>query len=497
MRLTRLISFVPFTLALTLKATAPEGYVLKWADEFDYTGAPNPDYWTYELGAGGWGNEEVQIYTDSLDNSRVENGNLIIEVQQVDLGGRTPDYTSARLITREKVQWKYGRIEMRAKVPTETGTWSAFWMLAADQLHGNAAWPDNGEIDIMEHTGYREDPDFLAIVGQDYPNLLGTVHTFLNNGLNTTAPPIGDSIYDEDLTSEFHVYAVTWTEERLDFEVDGTVYFSYEYIPPRTPPPDPSIFWPFDQRFYIILNIAIGGNLGGIFNTNLFPESPYSRGINHDGEWPQQMVVDYVRVYQRALPPEATDVPGQIIATDLDEGDGILIYQAENIDLDHNLAFIDAGDSASFAINAPQAGVYTISATVAAQAAGNTMEISIPETSSSVDPVQLPNTGDMQAWETIEIGSVALNQGANTLLMNTSTGGYNLAAFDITEAEGTIWKGIEVDAAGNAESNSWLGRININAAPWIHSETLNKYIYMPVALEDTFSTDDQWVYVPR
>jgi beta-glucanase (GH16 family) len=483
--------------ALCLNAQAPDGYILDWADEFDYTGAPNPEYWTHEIGAGGWGNEEVQTYTDSLDNSRVENGNLIIEVHQIEDVGRTPTYTSARLITREKAQWKYGRMEMRAKVPYETGTWSAFWMLAADRLHGNAGWPDNGEIDIMEHIGYREDPDFLEIVGEGYPNLLGTLHTFLFNGLNTTAAPIGGSTYVPDLITGFHTYAVNWTEDLIEFEVDGVVYFSHELPNPRNPPEDFSTLWPFDQQFYIILNIAVGGNLGGIFNTSIYPTSPYPKGINHEGDWPQQMVVDYVRVYQRDIPPEATVIPGQILATDMDESDGILIYQAENIDVEHNLTFIDAGDSASFAIEAPQTGLYTISATTAAATGGKTMNIAIPETGALLDSVSVPNTSGWQAWQTTEIGTVELQQGVNTLRMTTETGGYNLATFDIAEAAGSIWKGLQVDAAGNAETNSWLGRININAAPWIYSYKLQNHLYMPVALEETFSTDNQWIYIPR
>lgn len=284
-------------------AGAPAGYELVWADEFDYTGGPDPAKWTHETGGGGWGNQEKQVYTDSLENSRVEDGHLIIEVQQDTEGTRVPTYTSARLVTRDKGEWKYGRMEVRAKLPEAVGTWSAIWMLAAEDLYGDGYWPDNGEIDIMENVGYESDPIFRDLRGNpELPNIHATLHTEKRNHLEGGG--IGDSIFVEDPVDTFHTYALTWDEGSIVMEVDGTVFHTVileDIIPRRNPPDELWPYWPFDQPFFLILNIAIGGSWGGVFNTSLYPESPYGPdGIDHDAEWPQRMLVDYVRVYQKA-----------------------------------------------------------------------------------------------------------------------------------------------------------------------------------------------------
>ncbi|MEX0322511.1 MAG: family 16 glycosylhydrolase [Puniceicoccaceae bacterium] len=283
-----------------LHGDTPPGYTLQWADEFDYTGAPDPSKWTHEIGAGGWGNNEVQVYTDSLDNSRVEEGRLIIEVRQTG-EGRSPNYTSARLITRDKAEFKFGRIEARIKLPLETGTWPAFWMLAAEQTYGTQYWPDNGEIDVLEAVGYEQDPLFKNLAGdQQLPNVHGTIHTFQRNGSDNTG--LGGSTFLSDVSSEYHEYAINWSDGRIEWEVDGNVYFSLnrdDLLPSRNPPSDPWKWWPFDKDFFLILNVAVGGSWGGHFNSGFYPtDSPYGLdGIDHDGVWPQRMEVDYVRVY--------------------------------------------------------------------------------------------------------------------------------------------------------------------------------------------------------
>lgn len=348
-------------------AEPPAGYELVWADEFDYTGAPDPAKWTHEIGGGGWGNNEKQVYTDSLDNSRADGEKLIIEVQQ-DNEGRTPNYTSARLVTRGMGEWKYGRIEARAKMPTATGTWSAIWMLAAEDIYGDNYWPDNGEIDILEHVGYEEDPLFKAIKNDpQLPNVHSTLHTIKRNHLSGQG--IGESTFVPDATSAFHVYGMTWTEDKLEFDVNGVVYHTVlkeDVVPQRNPPDDPWEFWPFKEKFYLILNIAIGGNWGGHFNSTIYPEdSPYgTNGIDHDAVWPQRMEVDYIRVYQQ------------------------------------------------------------------------------------------------------------------------------------TEAPLT-WKGLPMEANGDVETNSWMGRINVNTAPWIYSYKLGNFMRPEAAFEETFHTDSQWIYIPR
>jgi beta-glucanase (GH16 family) len=238
-----------------------------WSDEFDSAGTPDSIKWNYDLGDGcpnvcGWGNNETQYYTRDSKNVRVENGNLIIEAHKDSLGGKA--YTSTRIVSKLKGDWLYGRIEVRAKLPKGKGTWPAIWMLSTDLKYGG--WPASGEIDIMEHVGY--DPGVIH----------GTIHTeSYNHGQGTQKE---GKITVEDCMDTFHVYAIDWTEDKMDFFVDNKLYHTIT----RDPKEDFK-GWPFDQRFHLIMNIAVGGNWGG------------KEGIN-DSIWPQRMEVDYVRVYQ-------------------------------------------------------------------------------------------------------------------------------------------------------------------------------------------------------
>lgn len=300
--------FPTFSLALLITAisvtaviASSTGWNLVWSDEFDVDGHPNPANWDYDLGAGGWGNSEIQTYTNSLDNARVEDGRLIIEVHQDTESTRT-SYTSARLVTRGLHAWQYGRIEFRARLPKTTGTWSAVWMLSEDAIFDGAYWPDNGEIDILEHVGYEEDPLFHAVHGSVPNNIHGTLHTQMRNHLTSTG--LGGSTSLQSATEEFNTYALVWLEDRIEFEVNGTVYqtiYKAATLPVRNPPEDISPYWPFDQPFHLILNIAVGGDWGGHFNTGYYPESPYGPlGIDHNGTWPQRMEIEYIRVYEPA-----------------------------------------------------------------------------------------------------------------------------------------------------------------------------------------------------
>ncbi|NVJ87564.1 MAG: glycoside hydrolase family 16 protein [Algoriphagus sp.] len=234
---------------------------LLWSDEFDSSGLPDSTKWTYDVGDHGWGNQELQFYTEKeLRNARVENGYLIIEAHA---DAEYPKgYTSARLVTRGKASWEYGYIEVRAKLPAGTGTWPAIWMLAEENRHGG--WPKNGEIDIMEHVGY--DPGVIH----------GTVHTEAFNHVKGTQK--GAQIQIDDFDQAFHTYAINWTQESIEFYVDGAKYFEFENTGGDYSE------WPFNQPFHLILNIAVGGTWGG------------QKGVDAS-IWPQRMVVDYVRVY--------------------------------------------------------------------------------------------------------------------------------------------------------------------------------------------------------
>jgi beta-glucanase (GH16 family) len=235
---------------------------LVWSDEFDKNGKPDTTKWNYDIGDGGWGNNELQFYTNELKNARIENGILIIEAH-LDTAAEKP-YSSARMVTKHKGDWLYGRIEVRAKLPRGKGTWPAIWMLPTDWKYGG--WPTSGEIDIMEHVGY--DPGVIH----------GTIHTESYNHIKGTQKE--GKINIPDCQDAFHVYAVEWTDNKMDFFVDDKLYHTVD-----RDPKDDHKGWPFDQRFHLILNIAMGGNWGG------------KEGVD-DSIWPQRMEVDYVRVYQ-------------------------------------------------------------------------------------------------------------------------------------------------------------------------------------------------------
>lgn len=235
---------------------------LIWADEFETEGLPDPNKWGYDQGDHGWGNNELQMYTkENLENARIENGILIIEAKQDT--NYAKGFTSARLVTKGKASWLYGYIEAKAKLPHGVGTWPAIWMLPEENKYGG--WPKSGEIDIMEHVGY--DPGTVH----------GTVHTEAFN--HTKGTQVGKTVSVPDFSDEFHVYAIDWTEDKIDFYIDDEHYHTFENTGKGFEE------WPFDHPFHIILNLAVGGDWGG------------AKGVDPN-IWPQRMEVDYVRVYK-------------------------------------------------------------------------------------------------------------------------------------------------------------------------------------------------------
>ncbi len=242
---------------------------LVWSDEFDYTGLPNPAKWGYDVGGHGWGNKELQNYTERRsENARVEKGVLIIEARRD--GNESNPYTSARLVTKGKGDWTYGRIEVRAKLPSGRGTWPAIWMLPTKRNYGTAYWPDNGEIDIMEHVGYEPDVINFSAHTKSYYHSIGT---------QKTAKTKIDSA-----RSDFNVYAVEWTPQEIRWYVNDRQYFTFSNERLSNPAAGHKQ-WPFDKPFHLLLNLAVGGTWGG------------AQGVD-DSIWPQRMEVDYVRVYQ-------------------------------------------------------------------------------------------------------------------------------------------------------------------------------------------------------
>lgn len=247
-------------------------YELVWSDEFDYEGEPDPDKWGYDTGGNGWGNHELQYYTKG-DNVTVADDLLVIEARKENMGGR--EYTSTRLVTKNKGDWLYCKVEVYAKLPSGLGTWPAIWMLPTDYRYGG--WPASGEVDIMEHVGYDQDV------------IVQSVHTQKYHGGNSR----GHSVRTEGVSEDFHLYSLEWLPDKLIFYVDGEEQYTYD--PNKIAYRTTSDYWPFDQRMHLLINLAFGGDWGG------------ARGVD-DSYFPVQFYVDYVRVYQS---PEIMELTGQ------------------------------------------------------------------------------------------------------------------------------------------------------------------------------------------
>jgi beta-glucanase (GH16 family) len=232
-----------------------------WSDEFDYTGLPNTAKWGYDIGGSGWGNNELQYYTNALNNAKVESGNLVITAIKEPINGK--NYSSARLITKNKGDFLYGRVEIKAKLPSGRGTWPAIWMLPTDWVYGD--WPKSGEIDIMEHVGYDLNKVHVTVHTEAYNHSIGT-----QKGTNMMVPTA---------TTDFHKYRVDWTPYAVRGYIDDLLMFTFINEGKG------AAAWPFDKRFHLILNLAIGGNWGG------------AQGVD-DTIFPKSMEVDYVRVYK-------------------------------------------------------------------------------------------------------------------------------------------------------------------------------------------------------
>lgn len=249
-----------------------QGWKLTWQDEFDRTGVnhPDPSKWGFDIGGSGWGNDELEYYTQRLDNAREENGILTITAAKEQFSGENGvkrDYTSARLKTKTHFSQAYGRFEARIKLPGGKGIWPAFWLLGENIK--SAGWPACGEIDILESIG-DEKTAYGTLHGPGYSGGSGIQGKYV----------LGDQQRFQD---GFHVFAVEWEPEVIRFFVDDVMYASKS---PRDLPPNTK--WVFDHPFFIILNLAVGGK---------WPGNP-----NEQTVFPQILLVDYVRVFERAPP---------------------------------------------------------------------------------------------------------------------------------------------------------------------------------------------------
>jgi beta-glucanase (GH16 family) len=260
--------FFLFSCNIPKKLSVAAGWKLVWGDEFSKDGLPDSTRWDYDTGTGcpdvcGWGNNELQYYTkEDTNNAVVKNGKLFIKALKQTK--ENSNYTSARLITKHKGDWLYGRIEVKAKLPAGRGIWPAIWMLPTDWEYGG--WPSSGEIDIMENVGHNPDTVFSSVHTKTFNHSIGTQKT---KGLKVT-----------DVHTAFHLYAIEWYKDRIDFFIDDNFFFSFKNTS------NGFAEWPYDKKFHLLLNIAVGGNWGG------------QKGID-ETIFPGVMEVDYVRVYQQ------------------------------------------------------------------------------------------------------------------------------------------------------------------------------------------------------
>lgn len=240
--------------------SAPAGWTLVFSDEFDRVGAPDPAKWGYETGY--IRNREAQYYTSRPENVRIEDGTLVIEARKESYRGYA--YTSASLNTQGRFEFKFGRVEVRAKLPAGKGAWPAAWMLGVNRER--VGWPACGEIDVMENVGF------------DPLRIHGSIHTTAYNHVKGTQKTAIVTVDDPSAT--FHVYAMEWNPDRIEISVDDRPYFAFRNEGTG------AAAWPFDQPHYLLLNLAIGGSWGG------------QQGID-DSRFPMKYLVDYVRIYQK------------------------------------------------------------------------------------------------------------------------------------------------------------------------------------------------------
>lgn len=358
-----------------LAAQDPDGWDLVWADEFDLPNGSSPDpvNWNFEIGDGcpnlcGWGNAELQYYTDRTENVRIEEGELVIEVHKEPFNGY--DYTSSRMKTQGKWDWTYGRIEARIKVPAGSGIWPAFWMLGSDIP--SVGWPQSGEIDIMEFVGRVPNEIFGTIHGPGYSG-----GEAFGNIVNFGAP----------VSDEYHTYWIEWGPDLILWYVDDVLYHT------ATPADVSPNQWVFDHEHFILLNVAVGGNFGGAVSSRL--------------TFPLQMNVDYVRVYETeggiVIPPKIIDVPGRLELEDYTDQLGLRTEVAMDVGGGLNLGFLTDGDWGEYILNVAQAGTYAVDLRYASPngTAGVTLT-----TDSGVDlsASGFTATGDWQNWATVNLG---------------------------------------------------------------------------------------------
>ena len=435
-----MIKFFCAALLLILQFEAgAQNYQLVWSDEFN--GSIGPD-WVFETGGGGWGNNEKQFYQQQ--NASVSNGNLVITARKESVSGH--QYTSARMITRGKKSFQYGRIEARILTPNGQGLWPAFWMLGNDIDVPEIGWPKCGEIDIMER------------INND-AQTLGTPH-WDNNGWNyrpATTPTTN---------GQYHIYSVTWDASSIRWFVDGVQYHTFSILN------NVESTHEFHRPFFILLNVAVGGNLPG----QTIDES----------RLPAQMLVDYVRVYQDAgVQPCSgtyTTVPATIQAEHYCTSSGIQLENATDAGGGQNVGYIDANDYMVYRVNVPTAGSYKIQYRVASLNGGGNIRFEKAGGTPLFGSIAVPSTGGWQTWQTIS-HNVDLPAGQQEVAIAAAAGGFNINWFSIEPNTPSFSTTIQAEnyssMSGIQTENCSEGGLNVG---WIDSGDWMAYsITIPTA----------------
>ena len=285
---------------LAVNPSFSQEWVPVWSEEFNYSGLPDENKWSYEKGCANRNNEAQYYASKRLENTKVENGFLTISARKEILNGC--NYTSGNIHTRYKANWLYGKIEVRARLPKGKGMWPAIWMMSTDETYGT--WPKSGEMDIMENVGFDPNKIFMTIHTEAYNHVIGTEK--------------GSNILLADVYDTYHIYSIEWFADRVDFLIDGTKYYTFAKSG------NTSAVWPFDKPFYVILNVAIGGDWGG------------AQGID-PLIFPQQMSVDYVRVSKWQTNPGP-----YIVTTSATPGGSVSLNPISNTYTKGSLVFLKA-----------------------------------------------------------------------------------------------------------------------------------------------------------
>ncbi len=368
--------------------TAKAAYTLVWSDEFDGSSV-NLNNWTFETGGGGWGNNELQYYTNGL-NATVSGGILTITARRENYENR--QYTSTRIITRGKREFKYGRIEARIQIPMGKGLWPAFWTLGANI--GNPNWPACGEIDIMEHV-----------------NTETVTHGYIHWDAGSGHASYGGSTSVSNPTA-WHIYAIEWDASRIRWSVDGVTFVEANILNNVNGTEE------FHLPHFILLNLAVGGD---------WPGSPDSSTV-----FPAYYRVDYVRVYQdngtpvptaTPTPPPSTTypIPGQIEAENYSAMSGIDTESCSEGGL--NVGWIESGDWMDYNVNVQSSGTYNAQYRVAST--GTSGRFDLRRGSTVLGSYTVPNTGGWQSWTTVS-GNVSLSSGTQTLRIYATGSGWNI-----------------------------------------------------------------------